>query len=268
MKQTASLAAVLLLILSAASRAEDHAVSVVDNRFEPQNLTIAPGDTVTWTNEGSNAHNVNADDGSFRCAEGCDSSGGDGSPSSSAWSFSLTFDEPGEIGYHCDLHGAPGGGMFGTLTVESSSDDTDTMPINFGMTGSWYNPDTSGQGFLFDVVPDGDPPLVQVYWFTYDQEAGGPSAQRWLIAQGSWQDGDSAVVLEVIQVTGGSFDSADPSPSNETIGMAEIQFHDCTTATMTYEFDFDGESDNPVNGTIPLQRLSPDVMCASLAESR
>lgn len=267
MRQKAFIGALLLLFVASAPLAEEHSVSVVDNSFNPQSLTIAPGDTVTWTNQGSNAHNVNADDGSFRCAEGCDATGGDGSPSSAPWSVSLTFDEVGEIGYHCDLHGAAGTGMFGTITVESA-DGGDTMPINFGMTGSWYNPDTSGQGFLIDVVPDGDPPLVQIYWFTYDQEAGGPSAQRWLIAQGSWQEGDSTVVLEVIQVTGGAFDSADPAPETQTIGMAEIQFHSCTTATMTYEFDFDGEGGNPVTGTIPIQRLSPDVMCASLAESR
>lgn len=267
MKQSVRTGILLLLFVASAPSAEEHFVTVLDSRFEPQHLTIAPGDSVQWTNEGSNAHNVDADDGSFRCAQGCDATGGDGSPSASSWSFSLTFDDPGETGYHCDLHGAPGTGMFGTITVESASGNGDTMPINFGMTGSWYEPETAGQGFLIDIVLDADPPLVQMYWFTYGLEAGGPSAQRWLIAGGNWQEGDSTVVLQVYQVTGGAFDAAKPAPSTQTIGMAELEFHDCTTATMNYEFDFDADMDMPVTGTIPLERLSPDVMCETLAEA-
>ena len=264
-------AAGLLVVVTTALPAAEHTVSVLDNRFEPRSLTIAPGDTVTWTNQGSNAHNVRADDGSFRCAEGCDGSGGDGRPSSAPWSVSLTFEDPGEIGYHCSLHGAPNAGMFGTITVESEEPPPEPPPetqvINFGLTGSWYNPDTSGQGFLIDIIPDVDPPQAQVYWFTYDLEAGGPAAQRWLIGDGNWQEGDTAVALELLQVTGGAFDMAEPAPSVATIGMGELRFHTCTTATFTYDFDFDGDSSQDVSGEIAIQRLSPDVMCEMLSES-
>ena len=81
-------------------------------------LTIQVGDTVTWTN-GGGRHNVSADDSSFRCANGCDGEGGDGTASTASWSFSITFNDPETVRYFCEIHGGPGGaGMSGVITVE------------------------------------------------------------------------------------------------------------------------------------------------------
>jgi len=67
-------------------------------------------------------HNVVADDGSFRCAHGCDGQpGGNGGASSSNWVVSLTFNTAGTIGYFCEVHGAPGEGMFGTIIVQPAT---------------------------------------------------------------------------------------------------------------------------------------------------
>ncbi len=109
--------------------ATDHTVVASPNlTFSPRDLTIAVGDRVTWTNNGG-FHNVRADDGSFRCANGCDGQGGNGSPSTFGWSFTLTFNDPGEIAYHCEIHGAPGGsGMSGTITVESGGGEPPPEP--------------------------------------------------------------------------------------------------------------------------------------------
>lgn len=89
------------------------------NGFAPQSITINAGDSVTFVNKGG-AHNVVADDGSFRCARGCDGDGrgGNGNASSSNWIASVTFNTPGTIGYFCEVHGMPGQGMFGTITVQ------------------------------------------------------------------------------------------------------------------------------------------------------
>ncbi len=107
------------LWLAPPTLAADHTVTVGPGTdFQPRDLTIAVGDTVTWTNAGG-FHNVRADDDSFRCSNGCDGQGGDGSPSTEAWSFSLTFNDPAEIAYHCEIHGGAGGqGMSGSVTVE------------------------------------------------------------------------------------------------------------------------------------------------------
>ncbi len=77
-------------------------VRVVDNAFEPGTLTIAPGTTVTWTNEGNDSHTVSADDGSF-----------DSARLDPGESFSVTFEDVGTFGYHCAFHD----GMAGTIVV-------------------------------------------------------------------------------------------------------------------------------------------------------
>src|SRR4051794_10367020 len=48
--------------------------------FDPPNQTVNVGDTITWVNLGGAQHNVHADDNSFRCANGCDGNGGNGTP--------------------------------------------------------------------------------------------------------------------------------------------------------------------------------------------
>jgi len=86
--------------------------------FNPQFLTITTGDTVTFYNLGG-LHNVVADDGSFRCAHGCDNdgAGGSGNATSLLWSATVVFTHPGKIGYFCEIHGSPGLGMYGTISV-------------------------------------------------------------------------------------------------------------------------------------------------------
>jgi plastocyanin len=83
--------------------------------FSPATLTVVAGDTVTFVNNGG-FHNVVADDGAFRCAQSCIGGGGD--PNSVLWSSTVTLASPGTVGYHCEIHGAAGQGMFGTITVD------------------------------------------------------------------------------------------------------------------------------------------------------
>jgi len=79
------------------------AVDVVDNDFEPNNLTVRPGAEVVWKFKGRAAHDVTDDGGTFK--SGTMSRGAE---------FILTFDEPGTYYYHCSLHHA----MQGTLVVQ------------------------------------------------------------------------------------------------------------------------------------------------------
>ena len=117
-----SAGAIALSALSAS--ATPHLVNVggADNTFSPQMLTIVSGDTVTFVNKGG-FHNVVADDNSFVCALGCngDGHGGSGKPSSASWTATVTFTTVGDVGYYCEIHGMPGGGMFGTIHVEAST---------------------------------------------------------------------------------------------------------------------------------------------------
>lgn len=108
----------LTLIIGSAAQARNWNVQAGGSRLEfvPRELTIAPGDTVTWINLGGH-HNVFADNGAFRCANGCDGLGGNGAPSAQIWRATLSFPQAGRFGYFCEPHGQPGEGMYGTINV-------------------------------------------------------------------------------------------------------------------------------------------------------
>ena len=68
-------------------------VNIHDDAFDPAQLDIAPGTTVTWVNNDDEAHTVTADDGLFdsgRLAPGD--------------SYSVWFDGSGTVAYHCEPH--------------------------------------------------------------------------------------------------------------------------------------------------------------------
>jgi plastocyanin len=79
------------------------------NRFEPANVTIAVGTTVTWTWIGG-FHNVTP--------TGAPTFTGSGDPVSAPHTFSQTFSSPGTYLYFCVVHGSPSGGMRGTIVVQ------------------------------------------------------------------------------------------------------------------------------------------------------
>ncbi len=68
-------------------------VETVDFAFEPAELEVAVGTTVTWTNVGGQPHTATAEDGSF-----------DTGVLSTGKSASHTFTEPGTYPYVCTLH--------------------------------------------------------------------------------------------------------------------------------------------------------------------
>lgn len=158
-----------LLAAAPAASAANHTVQVQDSFFAPRDLTIAPGDTVTWTNMGSLSHNVAADNGSFRCANGCDGQGGNGSPASNGWSFTRTFDTPGDVPYHCQLHGSAGGiGMAGTVTVAGSTSSPGTVRFS---SSSYNRSEGGGQATITVVREGGDDGAVSVSFATSDGSA-------------------------------------------------------------------------------------------------
>lgn len=86
-------------------------VNLVDNKFEPSELTIKAGTTVIFTNIGNRTHTVTADNGLFNSGR-----------MSSGATFEYTFTEPGEYPFYCEPHGDPGGeGMSGVIIVTAGS---------------------------------------------------------------------------------------------------------------------------------------------------
>ena len=135
------------------------------------------------------------------------------------------------------------------------------IAINPGLSGGWFEPATSGQGLLIDVVPDSS----QIYagWYTFAAaEAKGPgsSEQRWLSAQGSYSGSVAELVL--YSASGGIFDL--PGVVTQTpVGSATIEFHSCLSATYHYDLPGDG-----LNGSISLTRIGPDVFCQGIVDEQ
>jgi len=132
-----------------------------------------------------------------------------------------------------------------------------------GLTGSWYNPSTSGQGFEFDVTADsvaaGQGSLFGG-WFTHDTTAAG--GRRWYTLQGNVASATPTAALTIYATTGGNFAAA-PKVSATAVGTATLRFLDCMHGVFTYSFS-DGSNRS---GTIPLSRLTPNTTCGQAGDN-
>jgi len=128
-----------------------------------------------------------------------------------------------------------------------------------GLTGSWFEAATSGQGVEVEVFPDlrgAGTGFVFVSWFTYDTSVGGEDHQRWYTAQGQVLSGQPTALLAINQNTGGNF-ATQPQTNPQQVGTATLAFDTCTTGTLKYNFN-DGRT-----GTISLTRLTQNVTCST-----
>ena len=94
------LAAALVFFTGMAS-ADTVQVSIKDYKFQPDQVTLKKGDTVTWTNMDAVPHDVK-----FKDAESPDMKKGE--------TYSKTFNGTGTFDYICEIHP----GMKGKVTVQ------------------------------------------------------------------------------------------------------------------------------------------------------
>ncbi|MGH7578639.1 MAG: cupredoxin domain-containing protein, partial [Gemmatimonadales bacterium] len=85
------------------------------NRFEPDEITITVGQTVTWVwPEGSTGHNVVPDDRNNPISSGPVADGPE--------THAFTFNTVGAFRYYCQAHGAAAGvGMSGRVLVQAAA---------------------------------------------------------------------------------------------------------------------------------------------------
>jgi plastocyanin len=84
-------------------------VSLENIQFNPKDLTIKAGQTVTFTNKESVPHDVHKTSG-----PGADFSSGDPGGMQQGDTFNVTLDKPGTYEYVCEVHKP---GMAGTIAV-------------------------------------------------------------------------------------------------------------------------------------------------------
>ncbi|MFB9067599.1 DUF6923 family protein [Pseudofulvimonas gallinarii] len=132
------------------------------------------------------------------------------------------------------------------------------------LTGAWYAPYTSGQGFTARYFPaSGD---VFMPWFTAaiaqpddgddDDEEDVPNHLRWYVLFGQLEPGEDATELElaITQATDGSFDTPQAAPS-QVVGHARLQMISCSQGVLEYDFD-EGHNEG-VSGRVAMTRLIP-----------
>ncbi len=92
----------------------NHAVSALSMSWDPFDLTIDQGDSVTWINFNQGMHNLNGTTATY--PDNPESFGI--APITSNWTYGYRFNTPGVYNYRCDQHS----GMLGKLTVLAPAD--------------------------------------------------------------------------------------------------------------------------------------------------
>ncbi|MDQ3351347.1 MAG: cupredoxin domain-containing protein [Actinomycetota bacterium] len=88
---------------STGQQGEGGAVTIADFAFDPAEIEVAAGATVTWTNEDSATHTVESDDDTLMSGD-----------LDNGATYEMTFDEPGTYQYVCGIHP----NMEGTVIVK------------------------------------------------------------------------------------------------------------------------------------------------------
>jgi len=117
-------------------------VTVLNNRFSPNNMTIQVGDTVRWTNM-SSTHDVTADDGR----------GDFGSVTSNNFVYMHTFTSVEEFLYYCSVHSFPGqnisSNMNGRINILAGNATTDVSVESVDVIGGAHE---AGEDFRTKVT--------------------------------------------------------------------------------------------------------------------
>ncbi|MDX1571918.1 MAG: hypothetical protein R3200_15660, partial [Xanthomonadales bacterium] len=87
------------------------------------------------------------------------------------------------------------------------------------LTGSWYDPQRAGEGFVLEALDDG---RLFMTWFTYDADG----EQAWLVGEGTIGDGRSIEIAAARPVGGRFDDEFDPD---------EVALTDWGTITFRFE---------------------------------
>ena len=128
--------------------------------------------------------------------------------------------------------------------------------IDGSFSGSWYNPDRSGEGLMIELT-NGDNPTAVVSFYTYAPDGSGD--QVWLIGSGPIA-GETAIA-DLVITEGTTFgETFDPAAVTRTPwGQVRVQFTSDTPATLEYESTLDGYG----SGQIDLTRLTAPLIGAS-----
>lgn len=120
-----------------------------------------------------------------------------------------------------------------------------SFSVQAAHTGSWYDPDQSGHGFLIEILND---ELALVWWFTFD-----PDGNRTWIGGVGTINGDQ-IEMDALEVRGGVFPPLFDADAIERVdwGTITITFINCTEGIASWSPLLDGYE----AGEMPLIQLT------------
>lgn len=151
----------------------------------------------------------------------------------------------------CEAFRSLGDAAISTLPAPAATDR-----FQYGMTGTWYNPATDGQGMLLEYFPQSQQLLAG--WYTYDftdQSPQGAQPPLWMTALGSVNG--NVADLQVTLTRGGGFVGPTPVTSS-SVGTLRITVESCTALRASYTLSIDGQQRS---GQFPMQRLTSAGLC-------
>jgi hypothetical protein len=142
-----------------------------------------------------------------------------------------------------------------TKNVTCVASGTPTTNADFGFTGNWYDPATSGQGFVIEVNPASGNLFFAWYTYAANGQAAGAAGQRWYTGLGGFTPSMRTVDTTLYETEGGVFNQAAPPPQSVAVGTATITFASCGAATLSYSFTSGSNAGH--SGLISLSRVGP-----------
>ena len=174
----------LMTFLCLTSRAQTNYIYIQGSAYNPNEMVINIGDTVTWVHEDNTEHTVTSDDDLFN--SGTLEFGDE---------FSLTFDTPGTYPYYCLFHGH---GMSGAIIVsENTGNNPPDAPVNALPINNASNQPVAVQ---LRASPFSDADDVDFH-----------AASQWIVHYAN----NNAVVVDSGVVTGGSLTNYSPAGLSE-----------------------------------------------------
>ena len=123
-----ALALLAMVVLAPNAGAQSQTVSIRDFNFSPPSISVTPGTTVTWTNQGQAPHTVTHTGGAF-----------DSGTLQPGQSYSFTFKRAGSYAYFCRIHpfmrgtvvvgGGGGAAFFGSSATASPTATASPMAM-------------------------------------------------------------------------------------------------------------------------------------------
>lgn len=138
----------LVAVGNATSVSADVAVTILNFRFTPPQMTVPVGTTIRWTNQDGPTHTVTSDTAGIF----------DSGNLATNTSFSFTFTTPGTFTYHCAIHPT----MMGSIVVTAAAPAVTTAPSSSGQAFAapafqqlWAKTDAnpSGHSYIWGPAP-------------------------------------------------------------------------------------------------------------------